>query len=127
MSTICVARAPETSLNPGHEQQGTKGGERSSARDSFPAAQALYRVLVRCWAVTLKVLAAQRPDKKYLRVCESVSLGDKRFVAVIQAGEERFLVGGAANSIAMLTRLSEPSPTFSAAMKDRANVGTDIQ
>jgi len=120
MSTVCVTRTPEMA-------GAAQDEPRVAGLANSPAAQTLYRVLVRCWALILKVLASQRPDKKYLRVCESVSLGDKRFVAVIQAGQERFLVGGAANSIAMLTRLSEPSPTFSAALNDCADAGPELR
>ena len=52
----------------------------------------------------LQGLKAQRA-RKNLRVCESVSLGEKRFVAVVQVDGERFLIGGAAGSVAMLTKL----------------------
>jgi len=42
---------------------------------------------------------------KVLKVCESVSLGEKRFVAVVQVAHERFLIGGASGSVSMLARL----------------------
>ncbi len=44
-------------------------------------------------------------DKK-LRMCETLSLGDRRFVAVIELDGERFLVGGGPNSVSLLTTLS---------------------
>jgi hypothetical protein len=50
--------------------------------------------------------------KRRLRVCESVSLGEKRFVAVIQVDGEQFLVGGSASSVSTLAHL-EPSREFS--------------
>jgi len=43
--------------------------------------------------------------RKVLRICESVSLGEKRFVAVVQVANERFLIGGAAASVSLLARL----------------------
>jgi hypothetical protein len=46
--------------------------------------------------------------KKRLRVCESVSLGEKRFVAVIQVDGEQFLVGGSASSVSTLAHLERP-------------------
>jgi len=46
--------------------------------------------------------------KKRLRVCESVSLGEKRFVAVIQVDGEQFLVGGSSSSVATLAHLERP-------------------
>jgi len=45
--------------------------------------------------------------RKNLKVCENVSLGEKRFVAVIQVDEERFLIGGSSSSVSLLTRLHE--------------------
>jgi len=59
-----------------------------------------------------------RPARKRLRVCETVSLGEKRFVAVIEVDGEQFLVGGAASSVATLARL-EPSPQFAEVLKRR--------
>lgn len=40
-----------------------------------------------------------------LRVCDVASLGDKRFVAVVEYGSRRFLVGGGAGSVSLLSRL----------------------
>lgn len=48
-----------------------------------------------------------QPKRRSLRLCENLPLGDKRFVAVIQVEEERFLIGGAAGSVSLLTRLQE--------------------
>jgi hypothetical protein len=59
-----------------------------------------------------------RQSRKRLRVCESVSLGEKRFVAVIEVDGEQFLVGGASSSVATLARLA-PSQEFSAVLQRR--------
>lgn len=40
-----------------------------------------------------------------LHVCESTQLGDKKFVALIQADGQRFLIGGTSNSISLLATL----------------------
>ena len=48
--------------------------------------------------------AARRPQRS-LRLCETLSLGEKRFLAVVEVNQEHFLVGGAGNSIALLTPL----------------------
>jgi flagellar biogenesis protein FliO len=50
-----------------------------------------------------------RRAPQQLRLCESLALGEKRFVAVIQFETERFLVGGGASSVNLLARLSEPA------------------
>ena len=40
-----------------------------------------------------------------LRLSETLSLGEKRFLAVVQFQQQEFLVGGTGNSIALLARL----------------------
>lgn len=59
------------------------------------------------WNWTQHKLKSQQ-GKKRLRVCESVSLGEKRFVAVIQVDGEQFLVGGSSSSVATLAHLERP-------------------
>lgn len=44
------------------------------------------------------------PTRK-LRLCESVSLGEKRFAAVLEFEEQRFLIGGAGQSVQLLSEL----------------------
>jgi hypothetical protein len=43
-----------------------------------------------------------------LRVVETIALGDKRMVAVIQADGRRFLVGGGPSGVSLLTPLDQP-------------------
>jgi flagellar biogenesis protein FliO len=56
--------------------------------------------------------------RKRLRVCESLSLGEKRFVALIEVDGEQILVGGGASGVATLARL-QPSREFAGMMKER--------
>ncbi len=42
---------------------------------------------------------------KRLRVCETVSLGEKRFLSLVQVDGKQFLIGGAPNSVSMLAQL----------------------
>lgn len=42
-----------------------------------------------------------------LRVCETLSLGERRFLAVIEFDHQEFLVGGSGNSLELLARLHE--------------------
>jgi len=44
-----------------------------------------------------------------LRLCETLSLGNRGFLAVVRYEEQQFLVGGTNSSIAMLAQLSPPS------------------
>ena len=75
------------------------------------------------WSVALKnswqwirsVVKSRRVRR--LRVCETLSLGDRRFLAVVEFNRQEFLVGGSGNSFALLARLqdgtviAEPSPS----------------
>ena len=63
--------------------------------------------------------AKAQQARKNLRVCETVSLGEKRFVAVVQVDEERFLIGGSSSAVSLLTRLQE-TKTFAAALDQEA-------
>ncbi|MGP8258713.1 MAG: flagellar biosynthetic protein FliO [Acidobacteriaceae bacterium] len=44
---------------------------------------------------------------KRLRVAESVSLGEKRFVALIRVEDCEFLIGGGASGVSLLTQLGD--------------------
>lgn len=46
---------------------------------------------------------------KLLKLCESVPLGERRLVAVMEYGSARFLIGATAGSIVLLARLPECS------------------
>lgn len=41
-----------------------------------------------------------------MQLCETLSLGDRRFLAVVRVDEKQFLIGGAGNSVALLTPLA---------------------
>ena len=57
------------------------------------------------WVKSLRRLAERRPRR--LRLCESLALGERRFVAVIEFERRRFLVGGAGQSLVLLTKLDD--------------------
>ncbi|MGB7584680.1 MAG: flagellar biosynthetic protein FliO [Terriglobales bacterium] len=67
-------------------------------------------ILTRTWTWTQQKLRSHG-ERKRLRVCETVSLGEKRFIAVIQVDGKQFLVGGSSNSVSTLAHL-EPPPEF---------------
>jgi len=64
----------------------------------------------RRWWSSLPALRVRKAPRQ-LRLCESVSLGEKRVVAVIQYENQRFLIGGSAHSVNLLARLGE-APDF---------------
>ncbi len=49
------------------------------------------------------------PARKQLRLVETVPLGEKRFVAIIHAQGRKYLVGGGASGVALLTSLDGPA------------------
>ena len=51
-----------------------------------------------------------RRRQRSLRLCETLSLGNRGFLAVIRFREEQFLVGGTNSSIALLARLPAADP-----------------
>jgi flagellar biogenesis protein FliO len=53
----------------------------------------------------------QRRSVHRLRLSETLSLGEKRFLAVVQFRQQEFLVGGTGNSIALLAKLDAPVVT----------------
>src|SRR5262249_34555105 len=81
----------------------------------------LFSILTRAWNWLQGKLKSHQ-ERKRLRVCETVSLGEKRFVAVIQVDGEQFLVGGSASSVSTLARL-EPRPEFSDVFRTRCEEG----
>jgi flagellar biogenesis protein FliO len=48
----------------------------------------------------------RRPGRQ-LRLCESLSLGEKRLVAVLQFEGQRYLVGATGSSITLLSKLPD--------------------
>jgi flagellar biogenesis protein FliO len=52
-----------------------------------------------------RMLRASRREAKRLRLLESLPMGERRFVAVVEFERERFLLGGTAGSLVLLARL----------------------
>jgi flagellar biogenesis protein FliO len=56
-------------------------------------------------------LAGSQSPASTARLCESLPLGEKRLVAVIQYEEQKFLLGASPHSVALLARL-DGAPDF---------------
>jgi flagellar biogenesis protein FliO len=54
-----------------------------------------------------RVLRLSRRTPRRLRLCESLPLGERRFVAVVEFDRARFLVGGTPTSLVLLSRLAD--------------------
>jgi flagellar biogenesis protein FliO len=50
-----------------------------------------------------------RPPRK-LRLCETLALGERRFVAVVEFEQQRFLIGGTGTAVALLANLPPAAP-----------------
>jgi hypothetical protein len=59
----------------------------------------------RAWT-WIKTRQVTRSNSKRLQVAATVSLGEKRFVAVIQVDGQQFLVGGGGTNVALLAQLN---------------------
>lgn len=81
---------------------GTVNGMTTEAlRDSAGA----FRV--RIGGLWERVLRLSRRAPRRLRLCESLPLGERRFVAVVEFDRARFLVGGTPSSLVLLSRLAD--------------------
>jgi flagellar biogenesis protein FliO len=66
-------------------------------------------LLSRAWE-WIQARQAARSSARRLRVAETVSLGEKRFVAVVQVDGRHFLLAGGPSNIALLAQLNETEP-----------------
>jgi len=74
-----------------------------------------------------RVTRVARRQPRGLRLCESLSLGERRFVAVVEYESARFLVGGTSGSLVLLTKLEATAHTADpdAGFRTPANEETD--
>jgi hypothetical protein len=70
-----------------------------------------WRPLRSFWA---RILHVGRRRPRRLRLCESLPLGERRFVAVVEFERLRFLVGGTAASLVLLARLGSAEDNHTA-------------
>lgn len=66
---------------------------------------ALRQLWLRARSLGQRMLRWRRHTPRRLRLCESLPLGERRFVAVVEFERERFLVGGTSASLVLLARL----------------------
>lgn len=63
-----------------------------------------WKTLCSLWQ---RILGSTRRPARRLRLSESLPLGERRFVAVVEFEESRFLVGGTSASLVLLARLED--------------------
>jgi flagellar biogenesis protein FliO len=76
---------------------------------SVGAIRASTSFVARAWAWVLE-RHSTRASNKRLRVAEIVSLGEKRFVAVVQVDGRHFLLAGSPTNIVLLAQLDDKEP-----------------
>lgn len=69
-----------------------------------------YRIWQSLWAGV--GIAGLQGRERRLRVRETVSLGDKRFVSILEVDGRCFLIGGGAGSVSLLSTLQDPEDGF---------------
>ena len=52
-----------------------------------------------------------QPRARRLQVRETVSLGEKRFLSIVEVDGVGYLIGGGSANVSLLTQLSSPAPT----------------
>ena len=101
-------------------------GHRVAPDDPMPEAVPVWNAalpdpLLRFWRWLRKTGTAhlRQTRARRMRVCETVSLGEKRFVSVLEVDGSSFLIGGGTGGVTFLKELaSKPSPTsFRGALK----------
>jgi flagellar biogenesis protein FliO len=73
--------------------------------ETLPTSTAMFwGQMLALWG-KLQRLSHRAPRR--LRLCESLPLGERRFVAVVEFERTRFLLGGTPSSLVLLSRLSD--------------------
>ena len=62
--------------------------------------------IARGWMRRLRRRLRARPEK-LLRLTETLSLGERRFLAVVEVEQQKFLIGGTSSSVCLLARLGD--------------------
>jgi flagellar biogenesis protein FliO len=91
----------------------TGGRETALGQGDLPARAAK-------WFVSMLHSIKVRRAERTLRLCESLPLGEKRFLAVVQCDRERFLIGVSNQSISMLRQLDGEPEMTAGAMRDKS-------
>ncbi len=66
-------------------------------------------------------LATTHRRERSLRLCEMLSLGEKRFIAVVEYGQEKFLLAGTPQNISLLKKFDGNSQGIEEAQRSGSN------
>jgi flagellar biogenesis protein FliO len=62
-----------------------------------------------------------------MRLCETLPLGDRRYLALVEVDGHRFLVGAAGNSLSLLARLSLPAEVPEVLSRGEGDVHFEVE
>ncbi len=104
-----AAQAEHTAALPGRSGEQVPAGAPAVNVSALPAHMKTgFAALAKLWRWLLSKRQAQVSSKR-LRVIETASLGEKRFVAVLRVDGAQFLIGGGANTVSLLASLEAAS------------------
>lgn len=123
-ASFALAQAPSVATPPSTEQapakpvstQAAQVSETAAGGMDFPVLRtiggfALVLSLILIAFLVARKIAPQyfnkRTAEKNLRLIESMSMGDKRSIAIIQVGDKRFLVGNTPHQLTLLSQLGD--------------------
>ncbi len=73
--------------------------------------QKLGSLLASVWAFTSRLISKLTASKtRRLRLCDSLSLGDKRILAIVECDRQRFLLAATPANISLLQSLGPADP-----------------
>jgi flagellar biogenesis protein FliO len=93
----------------------------ASSAESKPRYAEVARSRFASFLNRITSLASARRRERRLRLCEILSLGEKRFIAVVEYGQEKFLLAGTPQNISLLKRLDANSEGTEKAADPGAN------
>jgi len=73
--------------------------------------EGLYRHFIQSIQRLRQRMLKRRGRRRKLDLVEIQQLGEKRFVAILRVGKQKFLISGAAGSISLLAEINPPRPT----------------
>ncbi len=80
--------------------------EANATSQTISAPETMWVTAVKnLWRWSRRAVEIRKPRR--LRVCETLSLGDRRFLAVIEFDRQEFLVGGTGSSLELMARLQQ--------------------
>ena len=88
--------------------------------ESSRTLQSAIGLISRAWR-WIRARRISRPSTRRLQVDASVSLGEKRFVAVIQVDGLQFLIGGGATNVTLLAELGRKE-SFGEVLNETMNI-----